>query len=131
MRREIINPWRWQEKYGFVHANKVTSASSTLYVAGQTAVDENGVCACPGDMTGQLDRVIANIETVLRAADMDFTHVVRLNVYTVDMPGILAAHDHMVDLLHSRGCRHAGTLLGVVALADPQALVEIEVTAVA
>jgi 2-iminobutanoate/2-iminopropanoate deaminase len=83
----------------------------------------------PGDMKKQLDRVVANIEAVLCAAAMDFSNVVRLNVYTVDMPGILAAHDHMVELLQARGCRHVGTLLGVSALADPNALVEIEVTA--
>jgi len=131
MKRAIINPWHWQEKYGFVHGNKVTQADATLYAAGQIAADENGVCLHPGDMKKQLERVIANIESVLRAADMDFSHVVRLNVYTVDMPGILAAHDHMVQLLQSRGCRHVGTLLGVAALADPEALVEIEVTAAA
>jgi enamine deaminase RidA (YjgF/YER057c/UK114 family) len=129
MQREVINPWRWQERYGFVQGNKVTDAGTTLYIAGQTAADENGRCMHPGDMAKQLDQTIANIETVLSHANMDFTQVVRLSVYTVDVPALLAAHDHMVELLQTRGCRHAGTLLGVSALADPHALVEIEVTA--
>lgn len=129
MQREVINPWRWQEQYGFVHGNRITDPSTTLYVAGQIAADESGRCLHPGDMEKQLDQVIANIGTVLSQAKMDFSHVVRLNVYTVDVPKLLAAHDHMVALLQARGCQHVGTLLGVSALADPQALVEIEVTA--
>lgn len=129
MRREIINPWKWQEQYGFVHGNKVSDAATTLYVAGQTAVGEDGRNVSPGDMRKQLDQVIENIDTILRQASMDFTHVVRLNIFTVDMPKMLEAHDHMVELLKTRGCRHAGTLVGVTALADPEALVEIEITA--
>jgi enamine deaminase RidA (YjgF/YER057c/UK114 family) len=129
MKRDIINPWQWQEQYGFVHANKVSHASTTLYVAGQTAVGDDGRNVSPGNMNRQLDQVIANIETILHEAEMDFSHVVRLNVYTVDMPAMLASHDHMFELLRARGCRHAGTLVGVTALADPQALVEIEITA--
>lgn len=130
MQKEVINPWQWQEQYGFVHGNKVIDASSMLYVAGQIAADEHGRCLHAGDMEQQLDQVVANIEAVLSGAGMDFTHVVRLNVYTVDMSKMLAAHDHMAELLRTRGCRHVGTLLGVSALADPDALVEIEVTAV-
>ena len=130
MKKEVINPWTWQEQYGFVQGNKVTGAATTLYLAGQAPVDEQGRCVHPGDMRKQLEQVIHNIETVLRQANMDFTQVVRFNVYTVDVPELLAAHDHMVELLKARGCRHVGTLLGVTALADPDALVEIEVTAV-
>lgn len=129
MKREVINPWEWQEQYGFVHANKVTDAGTMLYAAGQISVDENGQIVSPGNMQAQLDQVIANIETILTAAGMDFSHVVRLNVFTTDMPRMLAAHDHMAGLLRTRNCQHAGTLVGVTALAHPEALVEIEVTA--
>jgi enamine deaminase RidA (YjgF/YER057c/UK114 family) len=129
MEREIINPWQWQEQYGFVHGNKVSGVTSTLYLAGQIAADSDGNCLYPGDMEKQLEQVIANIDSILHQADMDFTNVVRLNVYTVDVPGLLTAHDHMVSLLRAHGCRHAGTLVGVTALADPVALVEIEATA--
>lgn len=129
MQREAINPWQWQEQYGFVHGNKVEDAGTTLYVAGQIAVDEAGNSVHAGDMRKQLEQVIVNIETILGHADMDFSHVVRLNVYTVDMPAMMAAHDHLVALLQARNCRHVGTLLGISALAVPDALVEIEVTA--
>lgn len=129
MEREIINPWQWQEKYGFVHGNKVSEVTSTLYLAGQIAADSDGECLHPGDMEKQLEQVIANIDSILHQAEMDFTNVVRLVVYTVDVPGLLLAHDHMVALLKAQGCQHAGTLIGVAALSNPDALVEIEATA--
>ena len=84
MQREVINPWQWQEQYGFVQGNKVVDASTVLYIAGQIAADEHGRCLHAGSMEKQLEQVIVNIEAVLSGAGMDFTHVVRLNVYTVD-----------------------------------------------
>ena len=49
--RQIINPWRWQDEFGFVQANEVSDARRVLYCAGQVSVDaeENplhpGICA--------------------------------------------------------------------------------------
>lgn len=131
MKRDIINPWNWQEALGFVHGNKVSQPENLLFMAGQTASDDDGHTLHEGDMAGQITQVTANIEKVLSDAGMSFEHVVRLNVYTTDMEKMLAAHDHMVQLLRSKDCRHAGTLLGVTALAAPGALVEMEVTAAA
>lgn len=129
MQREIINPWTWQEAYGFVHANKVSGSGELLFAAGQTASDEHGHTLHAGDMARQIDQVLANIGRILAGAGMDFSHVVRLNIFTVDLPALMAAHDHMTAALQKLGCRHAGTLLGVTGLAAPGALVEMEVTA--
>jgi enamine deaminase RidA (YjgF/YER057c/UK114 family) len=131
MRREVINPWTWQEPLGFVHGNKVSDAQRFFFLAGQTASDEQGHCLCIGDMKGQIDRTLSNIETILKQGGMDFKHVVRLNIYTTDMKAILESHDHMVERLRAYGCRHTGCLLGVSALASPGALIEMEVTAAA
>lgn len=129
MKRTTVNPWTWQEALGFVHGNLVEDAGTVFFLAGQTASDENGHCLHPGDMPGQIDRVLENIGTILGQGGMDFSHVVRLNIYTTDFAAMLAAHDHMVANLKARGCQHTGCLLGVTALASPGALVEMEVTA--
>jgi enamine deaminase RidA (YjgF/YER057c/UK114 family) len=129
MQRDIINPWQWQEVFGFVHANKISGARELLFLAGQTASDDRGHTLHPGDMVAQIDQILTNIGIILQQADMDFSHVVRLNIYTVDLPALLAAHDHMTARLRGLGCRHAGTLLGVTGLAAPDALLEMEVTA--
>ncbi len=131
MQREIINPWAWQEPLGFVHGNKVTGAQTMLFLAGQTASDASGHTLCIGDMKGQIDQTLANIEKILKLGGMDFTHVVRLNIYTTDMKAIFANHDYMVACLRAKGCRHTGALLGVSALASPDALIEMEATAAA
>jgi enamine deaminase RidA (YjgF/YER057c/UK114 family) len=129
MQREIINPWTWQEALGFVHANKVSGNGEMLFLSGQTASDAAGHTMYPGDMQKQIEQVLANIGTILQQAGMDFTHVVRLNIYTTDLGALLACHDHMVQCLQQRNCQHAGTLLGVSGLAAPGALLEMEVTA--
>jgi enamine deaminase RidA (YjgF/YER057c/UK114 family) len=129
MQRDIINPWTWQEAYGFVHANKISGSGELLFLAGQTASDDQGHTLHAGYMAKQIDQVLANIGRILTEAGMDFTHVVRLNIYTIDLPALMAAHDHMTAALQTLGCRHAGTLLGVTGLASPGALVEMEVTA--
>jgi enamine deaminase RidA (YjgF/YER057c/UK114 family) len=131
MKREIINPWTWQEGLGFVHANKVSGADTLLFLAGQTAGDDNGHTLCVGDMAGQITQVLKNIDTILKQSGMSFENVMRLNIYTTDLPALMAAHDHMVKLLKEYGCQHTGTLLGITALAAPDALVEMEVTAAA
>jgi enamine deaminase RidA (YjgF/YER057c/UK114 family) len=129
LKREIINPWSWQENLGFVHGHKVTNPSAILFLAGQTASDENGRCLFIDDMKGQIDQVLRNIGLVLQQGGMDFTNVVRLNIYTTDIGKLMAGHDHMVERLRALGCRHTGTLLGVSGLASPGAMIEMEVTA--
>jgi enamine deaminase RidA (YjgF/YER057c/UK114 family) len=131
MQRRIVNPWTWQEKYGFVQANEVTAVTRTLFIAGQTSCDADGNAMHAGDMRAQVEQALNNVETVLRSADMDFSNVVRLNVYTTDVGQMMQAHGYMTERLKNAGCRHAGTLLGVSALAIPDLMVEIEVTAVA
>ena len=80
--RTIINPWTWQEALGFVHGNKVSQPQEIFFLAGQTASDDDGHCLHPGDMAKQIDRVLDNIATILAQGGMDFSHVVRLNIYT-------------------------------------------------
>ena len=40
--RRIINPWGWQDAYGFVQANEVSDTQRVLYCAGQVSVDAEG-----------------------------------------------------------------------------------------
>src|SRR5690606_153038 len=98
---------------------------------GQTASDADGNCLYPDDMASQTDHVLANIGSILPQGAMDFSHVVRSNIYTTDIQKLVNCHDHVVARLRSLGCRHAGTLLGVSGLASPGAMIEIEVTAAA
>jgi enamine deaminase RidA (YjgF/YER057c/UK114 family) len=127
-----INPWTWQDAYGFSQGVEVTGAQRQLLCAGQTSVDAQGNPLHAGDMAAQLRQALDNLEAVLSAAGLDLSHVVRLNYYTTDVPAYLAAAATVADRFATAGgCPAAGTLLGVAALFHPDILVEIEATAMA
>ena len=126
----IVNPWAWQEAYGFVQAHAVTEARRTLYCAGQTAVDDDGRPLHAGDMPAQLAKAVDNLEAVLAAGDATLADVVRLNYYVTDLPAFFRSLEALKDRLQRSGCRPASTLLNVAALHHPDILVEIEATAV-
>ena len=130
MDRRIINPWAWQEQFGFNHGHEVSGAQRTLYLAGQVSLDDEGQLVHEGDMAGQINKSIDNIEAVLSAAGMTLADIVRLNVYTTDVDALLA-NAAVLGRFHEAGCRYTSTLLGVARLAFPELLVELEATAVA
>jgi enamine deaminase RidA (YjgF/YER057c/UK114 family) len=129
--RRIINPWTWQDQFGYVQANEVSDAQRTLFCAGQTSVDEEGWPVHPEDMRAQIIQAMDNLETVLKEAGFELSDVVRLNIYTTDVDRFFEAFDAAVGRMEETGCRPASTLLGVTRLAFPELMVEIEATAVA
>lgn len=131
MQRRIINPWKWQDRFGFVQANEVSSPQRILICSGQTSIDSEGRVAHPGDMPAQIESALDNLEAVLREAGFQLSDVVRLNWYTTDVDQFRQAAEIRSSRLAKAGCRPASTLLGVSRLAYPELLVEIEATAVA
>jgi enamine deaminase RidA (YjgF/YER057c/UK114 family) len=131
MERRVINPWTWQDQYGFAQAIEVTGSQRALFCAGQTSSDADGNPLHPGDMHAQLGQALDNLETVLHEAGFELSHVVRLNTYTTDVDALLAAGEATGPRLAAAGCRPSATLLGVARLAFPEFLVELEATAVA
>ena len=125
-----VNPWQWQDQFGFSQAIEVRGGERVLYCAGQTSVDANGAPMHAGDMAAQIDQALTNLETVLGHAGLTLANVVRLNYYTRDVAALLKAGASYGPRLHAAGCQPASTLLGVASLAFPDLLVEIEATAV-
>src|ERR671910_3416148 len=114
MERRVINPWTWQDAYGFVQANEVTGPQRVLICAGQTSTDADGQTLHAGDMRAQTAQALDNLETVLKEAGFTFSDVVRLNYYTTDVDRFLAeAAEVLGSRLAQAGCRPASTLLGV------------------
>jgi enamine deaminase RidA (YjgF/YER057c/UK114 family) len=131
MERREINPWTWQEQFGFVHANEIRGFERMLVIAGQVSSDDEGRTVHPGDMAAQMNTCLDNLEAILRDAEMTLENVVRLNYFTTDVDAWLESAQHWGGRLAEAGCRPASTLLGVTRLAFPDLLVEIEATAVA
>jgi enamine deaminase RidA (YjgF/YER057c/UK114 family) len=131
VRRTAINPWPWTLKFGFNSAELVDEPVRLLMCAGQTSLDAEGEVLHPGDMAAQIGVCMDNIEALLRDADMTWENVVRLNMYTVDVPLFLEKFAAMGERLAAANVAPPGSLLGVAALAFPELMVELEVTAAA
>lgn len=130
MERQIINPWTWQDQFGFVQAASVSGAEREIHCAGQTSMDADGNPIHEGDMVAQVGQALDNLEAVLREAGCALADVVRLNYYVTDMDAFFPALEVLVPRLSEAGCRPASTLLQVSRLAAPPLMVEIEATAV-
>ena len=131
MERRIVNPWTWQDNFGFSQAIEISGAQRTILCAGQTSIDGEGRPVHSGDMRAQVTQAMDNMETVLRGSGAGLSDVVRLNYYTTDVDSFFEAYDAVVGRLAEAGCQPTSTLLGVTRLAFPELLVEIEATAVA
>ena len=130
MERRAINPWAWQEQFGFAQAIDISDAKRTLLCSGQTSVDDEGNPVYPGDMAAQINKALDNLETVLREAGLGLSDVVRLNYYVTDVNAFLEAYESdTMSRLSQAGCRPAVTLLEIAQLFLPEVLVEIEATA--
>ena len=127
---KAINPWTWQEAYHFSQAVEVRSGSRVLYCAGQTSVDDQANVLHPGDMKAQMSKALDNLEVVLAKGGMTLANVVRLNYYVTDIQGFFDASGVVGERLANVGVKPAGTLLGIASLFHPDAMVEIEATAI-
>jgi enamine deaminase RidA (YjgF/YER057c/UK114 family) len=131
MKGKPINPWKWQDQFGFSQAIEVSGAERTLYCAGQVSVDGEGNPINRGDMAAQVNQALDNLEQVLRQAGLQLRNVVRLNYYTTDVPRFMESFGPLLARLQKAGCVPAATLLGVASLFHPDVLIEMEATAVA
>lgn len=131
MQKRAINPWTWQDQLGFSQAIEVAEAQKTVYCAGQLSVDADGRPLHPGDMEAQFNCALDNLEQVLGQTGLGLADVVRLNYYVTDVEAFEDAAPKLDARLRAAGCKPASTLLGIARLAMPEAMIEIEATAVA
>lgn len=109
------------------HYTDAVEAGGFLYISGMLPVNANGELVGPGDVVRQSEQVLDNVGAVLRATGATFDDVVRVGVYVRDM-----ADRELVNTVRRRyfgAARPASTLVEVSALANPDALVEIEAVA--
>lgn len=129
MEKQAVNPWKWQDQFGFVQANLVSGGQKVLYCSGQTSVDENGQVLHKDDMAGQMNQALDNLEAVLTQAGMGIENVAHLRIYVTDIDAAFGAFPAIGPRLGAYGA--AQTLLGISRLAFPGLMVEVEATAVA
>ena len=127
MERQDVNPWEWSKAFGFSQAVEVKGPQTVLLCSGQTAMGADGSPPTTSDMAKQIEIAVNNLDTVLTAAGMNRSNIVRLTVYTTDVDEFLASYGTAAEFLAPN--QPAMTLIGVARLAFPELKVEIEATA--
>lgn len=131
MQMKPINPQTWLNGFHINHALEVRNGQRVLYCSGQTSNDANGGSMHPGDIKAQFTLAWKNVVELLTAADMKPSNIARMNFYTTDVDGMMANIGELSKLWSEAGAMPVCTLLGVKSLFEPNAMIEIEVTAVA
>ena len=124
-RIERINPPGLSTPTTYSHVVKV---GDILYIAGQIGADAQGKVVGPG-MVEQVEQVLKNLQIALKSQGADFSHVVKINIYTTDVDAFRAPDAAAVRAKYFGKNRPASTLVGVTRLASPEYKVEIEATA--
>jgi len=127
--KQQINPWTWQEQFGFSHAWRVDGARSVIFLAGQGPISADGAVVGAGDFETQARLTFENLKTVLEQAGATFDAVVKLTVYLTDM-SLLRDFARVRNEFVSTASPPASTALGVSSLALPGMMIEVEAIAV-
>ncbi|MFC1680514.1 RidA family protein [Pseudomonadota bacterium] len=112
-------------------SNGVSAAGET-YVAGQTALDEQGSAMCRGDIDGQARIVFDRIKRVLAEADASLDDVVKLNLFFADDGDDIAGIFHAVSRIWAEtapGSHPAMTPVRVHELARPGLMLQADCVA--
>jgi enamine deaminase RidA (YjgF/YER057c/UK114 family) len=121
-------PAGWPAPKGY--ANGIKARGELVFVAGQIGWDTHGRFA-PG-FIAQVRKALQNVIAVLATAGAGPEHVVRLTWYVIDMAEYRASLTALGTAYRDVMGRNfpTMTLVEVKSLAEPEALVEIEATAV-
>ena len=124
---QFINPPTMFSPPGFTHVVEVTGGR-TVYISGQIAVDQSFRIVGKDDFQAQAQQVFENLEAALTSVGADFTHVVKLNIFVVNMADLSLlreVRDRYVNTEHPP----ASTAVEIRKLALDGLLLEIEAIA--
>ncbi|MGH9676871.1 MAG: RidA family protein, partial [Candidatus Acidiferrum sp.] len=83
-RFKIYNPEGMHKPMGYSHVAEVTGGK-LVYIAGQVALDKSGNLVGKDDFRAQVRQVFENLKTAVGAAGGDFNHVIKLNMYVLEV----------------------------------------------
>jgi enamine deaminase RidA (YjgF/YER057c/UK114 family) len=115
-------------KPAYSHVVAVNGPGKTIYLAGQLARDADGHLVGKGDMRAQMEQTFKNLDLCLKAAGASWADVVKTNTYVTDYPEFAKHSD--VRIRYFGVATPTSTTVQISRLADPDAMVEIEMIAV-
>ncbi len=131
MGKSLINPPTLARPTGFSHGILVTGGR-LLFLAGQTASNAEGQIVAPGDLVGQYEQVLRNLQTVVETAGGKMQDIMKMTIFIRNRDDYLA-HLKPLGNVHRTffGAYYPATaLLEISRLFQDDALIEIEGLAV-
>jgi enamine deaminase RidA (YjgF/YER057c/UK114 family) len=128
----FTNPPALASPPGYSHVVEIRSGR-LIYIAGQTALDENGQLVGGQDFEAQADQVFRNLSAALLSAGCTARNLVKLTVFVRDMgklPYYRKARDRFFNTA-TPPAAPAITLVEVSKLFGDEFLIEIEAVAAA
>jgi len=127
----LINPEALGSPSGYSNGLLVEGGGKLLFIAGQIAWDNNQKIVSD-DFVEQFDKALANVITVLRAAEGEAENIARLVIYVTDKIEYRKRTKEVGDRYRKHMGKHfpAMVLVQVAGLLDDRAKVEIEGMAV-
>jgi enamine deaminase RidA (YjgF/YER057c/UK114 family) len=124
-----LQPPAWPEPRGY--ANGIEARGRIVVTGGQVGWDEQGRFGS-ADLVGQTAQALRNVLAVLAEAGAGPEHLVRLTWYVTDIAVYRKSLRELGQVYRAVMGRNfpAMALVGVTALVEPEAVVEIEATAV-
>lgn len=129
MTHQILLPQGWPRPSGYAHG--VLARGAMLFTGGIIGWDEHGHFA-GADMASQFERILVNTVATLAAGGATPEHIVRMTWYVTSRDAYTAALREIGAIYRRHFGRHypAMAVVEVSALVEPEALIEIETTAV-
>jgi enamine deaminase RidA (YjgF/YER057c/UK114 family) len=126
---KFLQPPNWPRPKGY--ANGVATRGSLVFLSGIVGWNARGEFAA-SDFTSQVRQALLNIVEILKEAKAKPEHIARMTWYVLDKDEYMAAAGEMGAAYREIIGRHypAMTVVEVSGLVEPNARVEIEVTAV-
>jgi enamine deaminase RidA (YjgF/YER057c/UK114 family) len=123
-----VNVRMQQGKPAYSHVVTVTGPGKTIYIAGQLARDLDGNIVGPGNMRAQMEQTFKNLDACLKAAGASWADVVKTNTFVTDYAAFSQCSD--VRMRYFGVAAPTSTTIQISGLAQPEAMVEIEMIAV-
>jgi enamine deaminase RidA (YjgF/YER057c/UK114 family) len=126
---ELIRSSELTDVAPYAYAAVASDVQRLVFTAGACPLDADGRTVAPGDVAGQAEQVMANLQVALRAAGAELGDVVKSTVFvaTQQQADLAAAWEVVRRWFGDHDA--PSTLLGVAVLGYTGQLVEVEAVA--
>ena len=125
---EFFDPSGVWQPFGPFSLAAVQGEGRIVHLKGQVALDAAGEIVGAGDMRAQLEQTFKNLDACLKAAGATWADVVKTNTFVTDYQAFSQCAD--VRMRYFGVASPTSTTIQIGGLAQPEAMVEIEMIAV-